>query len=173
MGEEKLNQAKRLLREYGEESTCGWCKRTADKLATAVDEFEAATPAALEFNREHTGKGELSRLDDTVAELGETRIRNEDFRNRLTDVLDRGNRVVEQRRGIDRPPRLEHERRRTQGLPGFVTSDQIGQQRAEEYRRYRELSADRRRGPIRERLAFGLFRITEMEGPLARRRNQT
>ena len=170
MGEEKLEQAKRLLTEYGEEQTCGWCQRTAGKLATAIDEFKAATPAAMDFKRDYTGKGELAKLDDTVVDLKETRLKNEGFHDRLSEVLDRTERVVERHEATARPPRLEHERQRLEGVPGFVTPDQIQAKRDEQYRRYKQVSQGRKRGPIRDRLAFGVWKIVEFDGPFERRR---
>lgn len=165
MGEEKLEEAKRLLKEYSEESNCGWCQRTGTKLASAVGEFAAATPAATEFKYEHSGVGELGKLDDTVVELKETRLQNEEFRNRLNDVLKRTESVVEKAETMPRPPKVP----RTQGLPGLVTPDQVGEQFNADYAKFKQ-EVKRPGGPVLSRLRFAIYRWSESEGPLERRR---
>ncbi len=168
MGEEKLRTAKRLLEEYSEESSCGWCQRTGTKLATAVGEFSEATPAATTFKDTHSGAGELGRIDDTVVELKETRLQNDEFRNRLNDVLRKTEEVVDRAGTMPRPPKVP----RTPALPGLVTPDQIGAQRDAEYAKFKQ-EVHRPGGPIINRLRFTVWKLTDPEkpGPLQRRRN--
>ena len=165
MGEEKLRAAKRLLEEYSEESSCGWCQRTGTKLATAVGEFSEATPAATSFKDEYSGVGELGKLDETVVELKETHLQNDEFRNRLNDVLKKTEEVVDRAGTMPRPPKVP----RTQGLPGLVTPEQVGAKFDKEYAAFKQ-EVHRPGGPILSRARFRVWKWTETPGPLDRRR---
>jgi len=172
MADEDLVRARELLAKYAAEAQCGWCKRQAAKLATAATELQAASPGAMKFHDEVQQTTELSHIDEVVGELKSARDRQEEFKQRLSDVLDR-TRELEPR--TPPPPTLED---RSRALPrprlpaGFVTPDELGRKREEEYARYKE-NVQRKRGPVRDHLAFRAWSLMERSEQRPLRRNQT
>lgn len=154
MTEEDLVEAKRLLAKYSKESTCGYCSRTATKLATAADELRVAAPDALRFKDEHSDVGELGRLDRTIEDVRGVRKQREHLRDRIGEALKASDDLISQtsRPAPPAPPRLEFD--------PIVTPEDVGRRREAELKRFQE-TVPRRGGPIRQRIRFRIFEFTE------------
>lgn len=149
MTDDHLEKARAELRAYAERSNCGWCKKKAEQLATAAEDLEGAMPDAERLRTAVSKTRALSKLDDVSSEIRTQRERS----GRLLSHLEEFGKAAEEER-TPPPP--------AQSLgPPIVTPDDIARRDAELYRRYKEVA--RRRGPVRDRIAFRLFKRTERQ----------
>lgn len=167
MADKDLAEAERLLNNYIDDSKCGWCRKHARNIRDAAKELRAASPTALGITKEfeeRIGKtSALDGLDSQKAELTEASERNRGFKERLDKVLEGPRERVQERRPLGprgrAPPTPKTEGRgisNMPGLPGFVTPDEVGQRRDDKLQRFRQ-DANRRTGPIREKIRFRIW----------------
>ena len=170
MADEDLVRARELLAKYAKEQECGWCARQAEKLATAADELREASPNAEKFREQVQQTKALSQLDNVVGELKSARENQDNFRQRLTDVLERTKGPAPER--VEAPTLEERSRElpRPRMPPGFVTPDDLERKRVADYAKYKA-EVHKNRGPVRERFAFRAWQFLEKgeKGPLRRR----
>ena len=158
--------------KYIDDSKCGWCRKNARKIRDAAKELRAASPAALDITKQFQDKvgktTALDGLDEQKKDLSAAAERNRDFKERLNKVLEEPRERVQKGRPFGprskRTTTAKPEKRGPPlfpGLPGFVTPDEVGQERDEDLERYRA-EGNRRTGPIREKFRLRVWK--RMEG---------
>ncbi len=154
MRNEHLERAKEELRLAAEEEKCGWCKKKTVQIAQALEDLETAMPDAERLRQAVSKTKELSNLDKLSAELKDQRGRS----GRLVERLESFNREVATEPLPAPRPRPPPPAPRPLG-PSIVTPDDIARSDAEAYQRYKQVA--RHRGPVRDRIAFRVFKRTE------------
>lgn len=155
MEDEHLRKARDELRAYAETSQCGWCKKKAEQIATAAEDLETAMPDAERLRQAVSKTRALSNLDSISSELRQQRERSD----RLIEHVESITRDVAPARPPAPPPSPQP--RAAPLGPRLVTPDDIAKRDAELYKKYKSIA--RPRGPIRDRVAFRVFKRTDKE----------
>ena len=171
MADKDLVEAERHLDAYIEDNKCGWCRKQGRKILDAAKELRAASPTALGITKEFEERiGEtaaLDGLDSQKRELSEQAEKTRGFKARLDQVLKKPREKVRERRPlgprgrgpVEAPPANRGEPRMP-SLPGFMTPDEVGQNRQDDMERFKS-EGNRHVGPVRERFRFRVWKRIE------------